>query len=441
MKRVFKSPTGTEDFLPADHDYFTFVKKIIRHRFRQSGFRRISPPVFEESALFEKSLGVTSEIVDKEMYSFDDKHGRTFALRPEVTTGVVRAFIEHEMEEGALPVELYYIEPCFRFERPKSRTKREFYQFGSEVLGESDPAIDAQIMYLGFQILRDLGIWDFIELKVNTIGTKEDRKRYFEALADYFTGKERALSPGKREKFEQGKFLELLNPTTDDEEILVKLAPKMVDFLSPSSREFFDQMQAYLNSFGIEYSIDPSLIRPVEYYSHTTFEFREKGTRKKVLAGGRYDGLVKRMGGNDHGGCGFAGGVERVISLMREKGIDVPHKDYIDIFVAATGPVAKKHALPMLIKLREHGYHAVGVLGRTSMEEQLKRAMKFNVPYTVLMGDQEVKEAKVLVRDMKRGKSERINAKDLLPHMDKLLGEIRQDKMSDALPTPATKPL
>ncbi len=433
MKRTFKSPTGTEDFLPADHDYFTFVKKVMRHRFRQSGFRRISPPVFEEAALFEKSLGLSSEIVDKEMYHFEDRHGRTFALRPEVTTGVVRAFIEHKMADAPLPTELYYIEPCFRFERPKSRTKREFYQFGAEVIGESDPAIDAQIMYLGHQILRDLGISEGIDLHMNTIGNPDDQKEYFAALADYFNGKERSLSPEKREKLSQGKYLELLNPTTEDEEILVKMAPKMVDFLSTESRAFFNQTVEYLDSFGIAYHLDPGLIRPVEYYTQTTFEFRESGTRKKVLAGGRYDGLVKKMGGGNVGACGFAGGVERVIGLMKERGIEVPHKDYIDVFVAATGPVAKKNALPVLVQLREHGFHAVGVLGKTSMQEQLKRAQQFGVKWTVLMGDKEVENDEIIIRDMDRGKNEVVPRADVLAELDKRIGTDKLDTTTDFL--------
>lgn len=422
MPKQFKAPAGTQDILPAEHDYFTFVKKVIRHRFRQSGFRRISVPIFEEAELFNTTLGSSSEIIQKEMYSFADRHGREFALRPEITSGVVRAFVENKMNEQPLPVELFYFGKCFRFERPKSRTQRAFWQFGAEVLGESDPSIDAQVMYLGHRILSDLGIRDACELRINTIGSLDDRKKYLDALANFYAGKERSLSPESREKLEQKKYLALLNPQNEDEEILVKMAPKITDFLSPESREFFDETLAYLNSFGIQYSIDPTLVRPVEYYSHTVFEFVEKKTHHKIMVGGRYDGLIEKLGGPALGASGFAAGAERVIDLMKRCGTDVPHKDYLQIFVAATGPVAKKYALPILIKLREHGFHAVGVLGKTSMQKQLERAEKFGVPYSVLVGDLEIKKEKFLLRDMKTGKTTEVPMKKMLDHMDKLLG-------------------
>lgn len=433
MPKKFSAPTGTADFLPDDHTFFTFVKKVIRHRFRQAGFRRISVPIFEETQLFQKSIGIESSIVDKELYSFKDPHERSFSLRPEMRTGIVRSFIEHNMHEQALPVELYYIDPCFRFERPQSRTKREFWQFGAEVIGESDPSIDAQIIYLGYQILSDLGIWDACDLKINTIGSTEDRKAYYEALKNFYTGKERSLSPRSLEKFQQEKYLELLSPQNEDEEILLKMAPKIIDYLSTESRDLFNETLNYLNSFGIKYTLDPSVIPPVEYHTHTVFEFHEKDSRRKVIAGGRYDHLVESLGGLPHGAVGFSAGVERVIRLMKAQGTQVPFKDFLQIFVSATGVVAKKHALPLLVKLRQHGFHAVGVLGKTSMTEQLERAQKHNVPYTILMGDIEIREKKVLIRDMKTGKSETINEEDVLEHMQKLLKTQPLDSTDDFL--------
>ncbi len=306
--KSFNAPTGTSDFLPDDHDFFTFVKKVVRHRFRQAGFRRITTPIFEETEAFERSLGVASDIIKKEIYSFEDRHGRSFSLRPEITTGVVRSFIENEMYEDALPKEVYYIEKCFRFERPKMRTKREFFQVGAEVLGESDPAIDAQIIYLGHRILCDLSICNACELRINTIGAPEDRKAYLSELENFFAGKLRSLSPESKENFEKGRFLELLDPKNEDEEILVKMAPKITDFLSEKSKAFFEQMIEYLEAFKIDFTIDPSLVRPLDYYSNTVFEFREKNSGGKVLVGGRYDQLIKKMGGPELGGVGFSAG-------------------------------------------------------------------------------------------------------------------------------------
>ncbi len=423
MSKIFKAPAGTYDLLPDEHDFITFLKKIIRHRFRQSGFRRISVPVFEESEVFELSLGLSSKIVQRELYNFEDRHKRKFSLRPEMTAGIVRAFIEHEMYKQALPVELYYIGRCFRFGLPKSNTQRVFWQFGAEVLGETDPSIDAQLIYLGHRILSDLRIRDVCELKINTIGSLADREKYIEALANFYSGKERSLTPFSKENLENKKYLALLAPQSEDEEILVKMAPKITEFLSSESKIFFDETLAHLNSFGINYTIDPTLIRPVEYSAHTIFEFSEKKKANKILTGGRYDGLIGKMGGPNLGGAGFAAGVERIVDLMKRNNLDVPHKDELQIFVAATGgPIAKKSALPLLIKLREHGYHAVGVLGKASMQDQLLRAQKFAVPYTILIGDLEVKKKKILVRNMKTGKTEEVSVEKMLPHMDKLLG-------------------
>lgn len=423
MSKTFKAPTGTYDFLPEDHDFFTFLKKVIRHRFRQSGFRRISVPAFEESGMFEKALGMSSKIIQRELYNFTDRHNRRFSLRPEMTAGITRSFIEHEMHKLALPVELYYVGHCFRFGLPKSNTQRSFWQFGAEILGESDPSIDAQLIYLGHRILSDLRIRELCELKINTIGSVEDREKYIEALANFYAGKERSLTPASQENLENKKYLSLLNPQNEDEAILVKMAPKITEFLSPESQKFFDETLAHINSFGIKYSIDPTLVRPIEYSAHTIFEFSEKKKPNKIITGGRYDGLIEKMGGPDLGGAGFSGGVERIIDLMKRNNLDVPHKDDLHIFVAATGgSMAKKAALPLLIQLREHGYHAVGVLGKASMQEQLLRAQKFGVPYTILVGDLEVKKKKLLVRDMKSGKTEEISIEKMLPHMDKLLG-------------------
>ena len=290
------------------------------------------------------------------------------------------------------------------------------------------------MMYLGHRILKDLGLDDICELKINTIGSPADRKEFFEALANFYSGKERTLTPESQEKLAQKKYLELLDPKSEDEEILVQMAPKITDFLSKDSRQFFDDVQEYLNSFGIKYTIDYSLVRPLDYYTNTVFEFHEVGNKNKVLVGGRYNGLIEKMGGPNLGGAGFAAGVDRIISLMKTEGIEVPQKDELQIFLAATGPVAKKHALPILIKLREHGYHAVGVLGRTSMQEQLERAQRFNVPYTLLMGDLEVKKKQLIVRDMETGKQVWIDQDKVLEHMDGLLGaQVNLDTTTDFL--------
>jgi len=417
----YKSPQGVTDILPSDQSYFSFIRKVVRHRFRQAGFQRISVPAFEEAELFENAMGLSTKIIRKELYTFTDKQDRELSLRPEITPGVVRAFIQGEMYNGALPAELYYIDRVWRYQRMKRGNKREFWQFGGEILGESDPAIDAQLIQLGHRILTDLGIRDEVLLKVNTLGSYGDRQKYFEALQNFYEGKERSLTPHSVEMLKQGRFLQLLTPQSEDEEILVQMAPKMIDFLSDESREFYERMIGYLDMFHIEYEVDPTLVRPTEYYTHTVFEFRQKTTRNKIMVGGRYDGLITSLGGPDLGGAGVQCGMERAIDLMKQQDITVPYKEYLQIFVAATGVEAKKAALPILVDLREHGFHAVGALGGTSMIDQLSRAQKFKVPYAILLGDLELKENSVLVRDIKKGKSEMVLIKDLVKYMEKLL--------------------
>ncbi len=389
--------------------------------------------MFEELGVFERSMGQKSDMLEKEVYTFEDRQGTHFALRPEVTTGIVRSFIQNEMNKGPLPEELYYIEPCFRFERPRPGRQRQFWQFGAEILGETDPSIDAQMIYLGHRILSDLKVRDVTKLRISTMGTLEDRRNYLEALANFYAGKERSLTPESREKVKQRRYLELLDAKSEDEEILAKMAPQMTEYLSTTSRKFFETTLSYLDAFDIEYEVDYFLTRPLAYYTHTIFEFKDRKTPNKILVGGRYDGLIETMGGPSMGGAGFSAGVERLINLMKREGQDVPHKDEIQVFLAATGNEAKRHALPILVQLREHGFHAVGVLGKTSITEQLKRASEFNVPYTILMGDIEVQKKQVIIRNMKTGKQEWIKSDKILETMEKLFKGESRDTTEDFL--------
>jgi len=421
MPKFYNSPSGVRDVLPDDHDFFTFIKKVVRHRFRQSGFRRISPALFEDRGVFERAYGENSGLLS-DLYDFEDRQGRSLALRSDIITGVVRSFIQHEMDQGPLPVELYFIERCFRQQKISQRNQREFWQFGSMILGEKDPSVDAQVIYLAHRILSDLRIREHVTLKVSTVGSAEDRKAYSDALANFYLGKERSLSLESREKLQQKRYFDLLSPTNEDEAILLEMAPKITDFLSPESKQFFEDVLMYLDTFDIEYKIDNTIPRSVDNASHTIFEFDEGASGTKLVSGSRSDELIQKMGGGNYGSVGFAAGVERLIAFMKKNDLDVPHKDELQIFVAATGPKAKKYALPILVDLREHGFHAVGVLGKTSMNEQLKRAERFNVPYAVIMGDIEVKKDMVLVRDMKSGTSKPMKIDKLIPYLDAQLG-------------------
>lgn len=429
----WKRPKGVHDILPSDHEYFTFLKKVVRHRVRQSGYRRISTPIFEFTPVFTRSIGDDTDIVSKEMYTFQDRKGRWLTLKPEGTAGVVRSYIEHNMQTLPQPVELYYIEPHFRYDRPQKGRFRQFWQFGFEVIGESDPALDAQVIYLVKLILQDLGVSNYFTLQVNSIGCtkKECRPKYLEDLKNYYFGKERSLCEECRVRLEKNP-LRLLDCKVEDCRILASLAPKLKDYLCEECKEFHANLLEFLTELKIDYTENPALVRGLDYYTKTVFEFwdKETGAQNAIGGGGRYDGLVELMGGQPTPAVGFAAGMERIIDNMKSHNIKVPTKDDIHVFVGQLGFQAKKKSLSLIAELREQGIRTVGALGKGSIKSQLGLADRFQVPYTILMGITEVRDDTAIIRDMKRGSQRIVPYKDVIPEMKKLLGEERLDTYS-----------
>jgi len=424
----FQTPKGVHDILPHDHDYHTYLKKVIRHRARQAGFKRITTPIFEYTEVFKRSIGDESDIVSKEMYTFEDKKGRSLTLKPEGTAGVARAYIQHGMNQLPRPVMLYYIEPHFRYDRPQKGRYRQFWQFGFEILGESDPALDAQLILLSDKIYEDLGIKDEFRLQVNTIGTAESRKKYMVALQDYYAGKERSLCETCRRRLDTNP-LRLLDCKAEDCKILAELAPNMKDYLDKESLEFHEELLSYLDEVGIEYAENTKLVRGLDYYSKTVFEFwgKEEGSQNAIGGGGRYDGLIELMGGQPTPAVGFASGVERVISNMKRLKIKVPTKDVLHVFVAQLGKEAKKKGLSLMSELQSSGLRAVGALGKGSINEQLRLANKFKVPHAVLMGITEVREGTAIVRDMTKGTQETMPIEEVKDYLINVIGEDNLD--------------
>ncbi len=428
---AFRSPRGVHDILPMDHEYHTFIKKVIRHRARQAGFRRISTPIFEATDVFKRSIGDTSDIVSKEMYTFEDRKGRSLTLKPEGTAGVVRAFIQHGMQELPQPVLLYYIEPHFRYDRPQKGRYRQFWQFGFEVIGESDPALDAQIIQLASKINEDLGISGILSLQLNTIGTPEARKEYMGILQDYYAGKERSLCDSCKVRLDKNP-LRLLDCKEEDCVILAQLAPVMRDYLDKESVEYHEELVGYLDEIGIEYTENPKLIRGLDYYTKTVFEFWDKdnGSQNAIGGGGRYDGLLELMGGQPTPAVGYAAGIERIIANMKRERIRVPSKDTLHVFVAQLGNEAKKKCLGLIDRLRDSGLKTMGALGKGSINVQLRLADKFKVPYTVLIGITEVREGTAIIRDMEIGIQETLDMEDVPERLVELIGEENLDKYS-----------
>ncbi len=419
----YQSPKGVHDILPDDHLYFSFIKKVVRHHCRRAGFRRISTPMFENTEVFTRSIGDTSDIVEKEMFTFESKSGKKFALRPEGTAGVIRAYIQHGLSQLPKPVELYYIEPFFRYNRPQKGRYRQFHQLGFEVIGESDPAIDAQVIYISHKINQDLGIADRLSLQLNTIGSQKDRVKFKEDLINFYTGKERSLCEDCKRRLHDNP-MRLLDCKEEDCQILASMAPKLESVLSEESKEHFKLLREYLDEMGVKYELNPTLVRGLDYYTHTVFEYFSKSEagQNSTGGGGRYDGLIEQMGGQETPAIGYAAGLERLIDQMKEAGIRPPNKDKVDVFVAQLGLVAKKKSLPLINQLREMGINTVGAVGKSSMKGQMSLADRLDARYSLILGQVEVKEGTIILRDMKRGSQETISMDGIVDRMVELLG-------------------
>jgi histidyl-tRNA synthetase len=417
-----QSPKGMRDLMDDDACYFEYIYDVVRKRFNQCGFKHIEFPIFEETRLFERSIGDTSDIVSKEMYTFESKSGKSFTLRPEGTASVCRSYLQKNMSQLPQPVELWYMGPFFRYERPQKGRYRQFYQVGAEILGESSPAIDAQLILLYANILRDLELLDHTELQLNSLGCKDCRGSYISELKRYYEGKDRSMCEdciSRREK----NPMRLLDCKDEDCIILAEIAPKLPDNLCECCNDFHVELKKYLDELGIKYTENPSLVRGLDYYSKTVFEFwgSHKGAQNAIGGGGRYDGLLEILGGEPTPGIGFGMGVDRMILEMERLDISIPKREKVDIFVASLGDAAKLKTLTLINNLHEADVRCVGGVGKPTMKAQLKLADSLRVKYALLMGELEVKDNVVLVKDMERGSQEKVPMEEVVDFvLDKL---------------------
>lgn len=427
-----KSPEGCHDILPKDQPYFALMKKVFRRRCRQSGIERITPCTFEHSGLFQRSIGEGTDIISKELFCFDSQSGKhNYALRPELTAGVARAYVEHGMASLPQPVKLYSFEPVFRYDRPQKNRYRQFYQWSVEVIGERDPGLDAQMIHLAYQVLKDLKIERNIVVKINSLGSLKERKKYIDALKNFFYGKERNLCFDCQDRLESNP-LRILDCKQEDCKILSDLAPKFSQFLKEPSKEYFDEVKELLDTVKVPYEVDETLVRGLDYYCDTVFEFVDKThvtQQNTIIAGGRYDGLIEQLGGSPTPGIGFAMGVERLVNRMKDFGYKIPVKDKIHVYVAQLGSVAKKKALPILQELHDEGIHAMGAIGTPSIRAQLRNADKFNADWALIMGQIEVQEGIVILRNMKKGSQETVPFEGIVKRMVELVGEKNVEKV------------
>ena len=426
MAEINRAIKGTNDMLPADSHKFQFVEGKMLEIASLYGFREIRVPVFEHTEVFKRSVGDTTDVVQKEMYTFDDKGGRSITLRPELTAGVVRSVIEHGLVNGALPVKVCYVGGCYRYEKPQAGRLREFHQFGVECFGAASPAADAEVISLGLQVLETVGIQN-ISLEINSIGCPECRKNYHKALSEYFESHIDTLCKTCRDRLSRNpmRILDCKSPVCS---ALAADAPKVIDYLCDECQDHFDGVKAHLDAAGIKYTVNPQIVRGLDYYTKTVFEFvsGDIGAQSTVCGGGRYDGLVSQMGGPQVAALGFGMGIERLMLALQNQNAAFPEAKKCDIYIAPMGNAAAVKATELCTALRRDGFEAqCDVCGR-GLKAQMKYADKIGALYSIVLGDNELAENKTNIKNMKTGETKEVS-------LNNFSEQFMQIKLNDAL--------
>jgi histidyl-tRNA synthetase len=409
-----QSIRGVKDILPGDIEKWQWVEEIARNVFSKYGFKEIRLPIFENTKLFSKSIGETTDIVEKEMYTFTDRSGEQITLRPEGTASVVRAYIEHKMYNPPSVVKLYYMGPMFRYERPQAGRFRQFYQIGIEAMGTDSPTVDVEVMTLLVEFFRRLGLTD-LELQINSLGCADCRPNYRETLKDAIRGHLDELCQNCNQRYERNP-LRVLDCKVERDREIAKELPKTGDHLCDSCRTNFDQVQTLLDSTETPYSLNPLLVRGLDYYTRTTFEVVSTGlgAQNAICGGGRYDSLVEEFEGPSTPCFGFALGMERLISVI-PFGDNIELESRPDIFVVSLGEEAKVPTFKIIHELRREGFTVDQDYGAGSMKSQMRKANKSCSRFSLILGENEIKSGKYLLKDMENGSQNEVSVQDLIP--------------------------
>lgn len=419
MALITTAPRGTQDVLPEESSKIKYLEKTLTDTATDFGFSEMRFPTFEHTELFHRSVGDTTDIVQKEMYTFEDKGGRSITLRPEGTASAVRLLLEHGLDKGLLPVKSYYLVPCFRYEKPQAGRLREFHQFGVEFFGTSAPESDCEVIALANECLKRLGVRG-ISLNINSIGCPECRAEYKNALIEYLSKSEDHLCEQCKSRLRTNP-LRVLDCKEPGCKPYVKDAPRIIDYLCDSCSEHFESVKRILSDNGIEYTVDPLIVRGLDYYNGIVFEFvsNEIGAQGTVCGGGRYDGLANSMGGSEICGLGFGMGIERMMLLLEKQGIIPDCSKKCTVYIGSMGDSARAEAFKLAMQLRASGIFAeFDSVGR-SVKAQMKYADKINAQFTVILGDDELSSGICRLKNMSDGNTEEIKTADLATHFSK----------------------
>lgn len=408
MALITKAVKGTKDILPAEiykNQYIESTAIDVAERF---GFKEIRTPVFEHTELFQRGVGDTTDVVQKEMYTFDDKGGRSITLRPEGTAGAARSFLENGLSNETLPQKVCYITSCYRYEKPQSGRLREFHQFGVECFGADSPLADAEIISLADTYFKELGVKD-LSLELNSIGCPTCRAEYHKALKAYFEGRKDELCDTCKDRLERNpmRILDCKSPVCSE---IATGAPVVLDYLCDECKAHFEKVKAYLNALNIEFTVNPRTVRGLDYYTKTVFEFVSNsiGAQGTVCGGGRYDGLIEELGGQKTPSLGFGLGLERLLLLMEAQGCEFPKEEKPDLFIAAMGEKAQLKAVEIAKDMRDEGFTCLYDINGRGLRAQMKYANKLGAKYTVVLGEDEVSGGIAKLKNMESGEETEI---------------------------------
>ncbi len=418
---MITKPKGTNDIYGSNAKVWKYIEEVIDSVMEKYNYNYIRTPIFESSELFHRGIGDSTDIVTKEMYDFKDKGDRNMTLRPEGTAGVVRSFIENKMYGDNLPVKVYYNGTMYRYERPQAGRERELTQFGMEILGSDDPISDAEIISVAFNVYKMLGLKN-VKVEINSLGDSESRATYREELINYFKPHLSSLCDDCNERINKNP-LRILDCKVDENKDSIKNAPKTVDYLNDASKERFEKVKEYLDLLEVEYEVNPTIVRGLDYYNHTVFEIKAdiNGNSLAIGGGGRYNGLVKELGGPETPAIGFASGFDRLVMALKEEKIDLPIKDYLDCFIMYVNEDEKKYAMYLAQEIRMAGFICDTEYTNRSLKAQFKQADRLKSKFLIILNSDDLNNGQVMIKNNVTKEENLIEIEYLIYYLDEQL--------------------